>query len=76
MVSSLVLDQPIAFPLDIRISAHFQNWMKSDQFPERARLDLVASVIEVDIARVSRAIGLTFPLNPISSSYRTRVSRN
>jgi Uma2 family endonuclease len=50
MAASLIIEDQIEIPLDIRSLGEFRRWALSDGFPERGRIDFVAGKIEVDMS--------------------------
>jgi len=50
MATSVIIEEQVEIPLDIRSLDDFRRWALSDAFPERGRIDFVAGRIEVDIS--------------------------
>ena len=50
MATSVIIEEQVEIPLDIRSLSDFRRWALSDGFPERGRIDFVAGKIEVDIS--------------------------
>jgi len=50
MATSVIIEEQVEIPLDIRSLADFRRWALSDGFPERGRIDFVAGKIEVDMS--------------------------
>jgi Uma2 family endonuclease len=50
MATTLVIEEQLEIPLDIRSLADFRRWATSDAFPERGRIDYLAGRIEVDMS--------------------------
>jgi Uma2 family endonuclease len=50
MATTLVIEEQIEIPLDLRSLADLRRWAASDAFPERGRIDYLAGRIEVDIS--------------------------
>ena len=48
MAITLVLEEQIEVPMDLRCLADFRRWATSDAFPQRGRIDYVAGRIDVD----------------------------
>jgi Uma2 family endonuclease len=50
MALTLVLEEEIEVPMDLRCLADFRRWATSDAFPERGRIDYIAGRIDVDMS--------------------------
>jgi Uma2 family endonuclease len=50
MATTLVIEEQIEIPMDLRSLAEFRRWATSDAFPERGRIDYLAGRIEVDMS--------------------------
>jgi len=50
MATSVIIEEEVEIPLDIRSLDDFRRWALSDRFPERGRIDFVAGKIEVDMS--------------------------
>jgi len=50
MATSVIIEEQVEIPLDIRSLGDFRRWALSDRFPERGRIDFVAGKIEVDMS--------------------------
>ena len=50
MATTLVIEEQVEIPLDLRTLADFRRWATSDAFPERGRIDYLAGRIEVDMS--------------------------
>jgi Uma2 family endonuclease len=50
MALTLVLEERIEVPMDLRCLADFRRWATSDGFPERGRIDYIAGRIDVDMS--------------------------
>ena len=50
MAITLVLEEQLEVPMDLRGLADFRRWATSDAFPERGRIDYIAGRIEVDMS--------------------------
>jgi Uma2 family endonuclease len=50
MAMTVVIEEQIEIPLDLRSLADFRHWAASDAFPERGRIDYLAGRIEVDMS--------------------------
>jgi Uma2 family endonuclease len=50
MTTTLVLEEQVEIPMDLRSLADFRRWAISDAFPERGRIDYIAGRIEVDMS--------------------------
>jgi Uma2 family endonuclease len=50
MATSVIIEEQVEIPLDIRSLDDFRRWALSDGFPERGRIDFVAGKIEVDMS--------------------------
>lgn len=50
MTGSVIFEEQVEVPLDIRSLADFRRWALCDDFPERGRIDYIAGRIEVDMA--------------------------
>lgn len=49
-MASVIFEEQLELPLDIRNYADFRKWAVSDEFPEVGRIDFVGGNIEVDIS--------------------------
>jgi len=50
MATSVIFEEQVEIPMDLRSLADFRRWATSDDFPERGRIDYVAGRIEVDMS--------------------------
>ena len=50
MASTVVFEEQVEIPLDLRSLAEFRRWALSEDFPERGRIDFLAGRIEVDMS--------------------------
>ena len=50
MATTVVFEERVEIPLNLRSLADFRRWATSDDFPERGRIDYVAGRIEVDMS--------------------------
>jgi Uma2 family endonuclease len=50
MAGSVIIEERIEIPMNLRSLADFRCWALSDQFPERGRIDFVTGKIEVDMS--------------------------
>ena len=50
MATSVIIEDEIEIPMDIRSLHEFRRWALSDEFPDRGRIDFVAGKIEVDMS--------------------------
>jgi Uma2 family endonuclease len=50
MTITLVFEEQIEVPMDLRSLADFRHWATSDNFPERGRIDYIAGRIDVDMS--------------------------
>ena len=50
MATTVVIEEQVQIPMDIRSLADFRRWALSDEFPERGRIDYLAGRIEVDMS--------------------------
>ncbi|HUT89179.1 MAG TPA: Uma2 family endonuclease [Thermoguttaceae bacterium] len=50
MATTVVFEERVEIPLDLRSLADFRRWAMSDDFPERGRIDYIAGRIEVDMS--------------------------
>ena len=50
MVVTVVFEEQLEIPLNLQSLADFRRWAKSDDFPERGRIDYIAGRIEVDMS--------------------------
>lgn len=50
MSGSVVFEERVEIPLDLRSLADFRRWALSDEFPQRGRIDFLAGRIEVDMS--------------------------
>jgi hypothetical protein len=48
MATTVLFEEQVEIPLNLRSLAAFRRWATSDEFPERGRIDYVAGRIEVD----------------------------
>ena len=49
-MATVIFEEQVEIPADVRGLADFRCWALSDQFPERGRIDFIAGRIEVDMA--------------------------
>jgi len=49
-MASVIIEEQIEIPADIRSLGDFRRWAQSDEFPERGRIDYIAGRIEVDMS--------------------------
>ncbi len=49
-MSSVLIEDRLAIPLNVRSLRQFRTWMRSPSFPETGRIDYIAGNIEVDIS--------------------------
>jgi len=49
-MTSVIFEEQLELPLNIRSYADFRNWVVSDEFPEVGRIDFVGGNIEVDMS--------------------------
>jgi Uma2 family endonuclease len=49
-MATVLFEEQLEIPAEIRSLAEFRRWAVSDEFPERGRVDFVAGRIEVDMA--------------------------
>jgi Uma2 family endonuclease len=50
MATTVLFEEQVEIPLNLRSLAAFRRWATSDDFPERGRIDYVAGRIEVDMS--------------------------
>jgi len=50
VASTVVFEEQVEIPLNLRSLAEFRRWALSDGFPERGRVDFLAGRIEVDMS--------------------------
>jgi len=50
MATTVAFEELIEVPMDLRSLADFRGWARSDDFPERGRIDYIAGRIEVDMS--------------------------
>jgi len=50
MATTLVIEEQVEIPMDLRSLADFRRWATSDDFPERGRIDYLGGRIEVDMS--------------------------
>ncbi len=50
MAAVLLLEEQVEIPADVRSLADFRRWVRSDDFPERGRIDYLRARIEVDMS--------------------------
>jgi Uma2 family endonuclease len=50
MAVTLVFEEQIEVPMDLRCLADFRRWATSDDFPERGRIDYIAGRIDIDMS--------------------------
>lgn len=50
MANAVVLEEEVVIPLNLHSLADFRRWARSDEFPERGRIDYIAGRIEVDMS--------------------------
>ena len=50
MATSILFEEQIEIPMNIRSLDDFRQWARSDEFPERGRIDFIRGRIEVDMA--------------------------
>ena len=50
MSGSVIFEERIEVPLDLRSLAEFRRWAFSDDFPERGRIDYINGRVEVDMS--------------------------
>ena len=50
MAGTVVFEEQVEIPLDLRSLSEFRRWALSDDFPERGRIDFLAGRIEVDMS--------------------------
>jgi len=50
MSSSVVFEEQVEIPMDVRTLVQFRRWAVSDGFPDRGRIDFVGGRIEVDMS--------------------------
>ena len=50
MATSVIIEEQVEIPGDIRTLADFRRWALSDEFPEQGRIDYLGRRIEVDMS--------------------------
>jgi len=50
MANTVVIEEEIEIPMDLRSLDEFRAWAISDRFPDRGRIDYIAGRIEVDMS--------------------------
>ena len=50
MSGTVVFEERVEIPLDLRSLADFRRWALSDEFPQQGRIDFLAGTIEVDMS--------------------------
>ena len=50
MATSVIFEEQVEIPLDLRTLADFRTWALSDAFPQRGRIDFIGGRIEVDMS--------------------------
>lgn len=50
MATSVIFEEQVEIPMDMRSLDDFRRWALSEAFPERGRIDFVAGKIEVDMS--------------------------
>jgi len=50
MASSIIFEERVEIPMDVRTLADFRRWALSEHFPQTGRIDFVAGSIEVDMS--------------------------
>jgi Uma2 family endonuclease len=50
MATTVIIEEQVEIPMDLRSLADFRRWATSDGFPERGRIDYVVGRIEVDMS--------------------------
>jgi Uma2 family endonuclease len=50
MAITLVFEEQVEVPMDLRCLADFRRWATSEGFPERGRIDYIAGRIDVDLS--------------------------
>lgn len=50
MSGSMIFEERIEVPLDLRSLAEFRRWVFSDDFPQRGRIDYINGRVEVDMS--------------------------
>ncbi len=50
MATTVIIEDQVEIPMDLRSLADFRRWATSDAFPQRGRIDWVAGRIEVDMS--------------------------
>jgi len=50
MAVSVIIEEQIEIPLDLRSLADFRRWAQSNAFPEHGRIDYIAGNIEIDMS--------------------------
>jgi Uma2 family endonuclease len=50
MAGSVIFEEQVEIPLDLKSLADFRRWALSDEFPERGRIDFIDGRIEVDMS--------------------------
>jgi Uma2 family endonuclease len=49
-MATVIFEERLEIPADVRSLADFRRWALSDEFPEKGRIDFIAGRIEVDMA--------------------------
>jgi len=49
-MATVLFEERVEIPLDIRSLADFRRWALSDSFPEKGRIDFISGKIEVDMS--------------------------
>ena len=50
MATTVIVEEQVEIPLNLQSLADFRRWAKSDDFPQRGRIDYIAGRIEVDMS--------------------------
>jgi len=50
MATSVIIEEQVEIPGDVRSLADFRRWALSDDFPDRGRIDFIAGNVEVDMS--------------------------
>lgn len=50
MAASVIIEEQVEIPGDVRSLADFRRWALSDDFPDRGRIDFIAGNVEVDMS--------------------------
>lgn len=74
MATSVVFEEQVEIPLDLRNLAAFRVWALSDGFPQQGRIDYVAGRIEVDMSPEDFFCHGTLKTEIVGALYR-RVKR-